>query len=100
MEDKIYYKDVEISFNKNDKNYLEPILPILTKPCKLCVGDMEIRPLDIPFIKTKEGIYLVHRTGNGKLLIRNIMSADVLYGCRKCNYAEVVRLEDKEFIEE
>lgn len=96
---KVHYKKLEVSFDKNDKNYIEPILPLMTKPCSNCGSVMEIRPIGSPFLKTKEGIYLTHRTESGKMFIKNIMPADILYGCKDCSNAEVVRMENEEFIE-
>ena len=95
----ILYKGIEFSTDKNDMNYIEPTMPNRTRKCKSCGDVMKIRPLDTPYLRTPEGLYLVHRTERGVLHIKNVVPVDILYGCKSCSFAESVRIEKDKFIE-
>ena len=96
MVDDIFFKGLKVGIKKGEPNYVPPSKPLSTKICSNCGGVMELRPLDCYWIKGDEGYYLVGRNDKNKLFLKSEMVNKLLYGCKKCTFAETVNIKPME----
>lgn len=100
MIEKIFFKGLEVSLDKDNKNYVQPSMPLITKPCPSCGDLLELRPLRACWIKKDNGIYFVNREVDGKLSIKTDSVTDFLFGCKGkgCAGCETIKLNQPDEI--
>jgi len=69
---------------------LEPNIPVTTKKCSMCSGEMVLKPIGINYKKECTGIYFIRLdTDTGKMFL-NLKGEPEQHGyfCNTCSYME------------